>query len=91
MPGYKGFEDPSFVISAEDARRLSRKPNVIFVDTRNYWKYRKGHIPGALNLELYAFHWVDTSGEGIRAFSKEKGMLFECLGIEADTKVHLSK
>lgn len=71
----------------EEARRLVGKSDVIFVDTRNYWKYVKGHIPGAYNLELYAFHWVDTSPQGIGVFAKEMGMLFGSLGVRLGTTV----
>ncbi len=81
MPNYKGYANPSLVISVEEARKLMSEPDVIFIDTRNYWKYAKGHIPGAFNLELYAFHWMDTSKEGIEAFAREMGMLFGSLGI----------
>lgn len=80
-------ESSSLVISAEEAKKLLGKSEVVFIDTRNYWKYAKGHIPGAFNLELYAFHWIDTSKEGIRAFAKEMGMLFGSLGIDSKTEV----
>jgi len=80
-------ESSSLVISVEEAKKLLGKPEVVFIDTRNYWKYAKGHIPGAFNLELYAFHWIDTSKEGIRAFVKEMGMLFGSLGIDSKTEV----
>ncbi|HYB03196.1 MAG TPA: sulfurtransferase [Nitrososphaerales archaeon] len=87
MPNYKGYENPSLVISVEEARKLMGKPDVIFIDTRNYWKYAKGHIPGAFNLELFAFHWVDTSREGMKAFVKEMQMLFGSLGISPKSSV----
>ncbi len=63
------------------------KPDVIFIDTRNYWKYAKGHIPGAFSLELFAFHWVDTSSEGMKAFAKEMRMLFGSLGISPRSSI----
>ena len=47
----------------------------------------KGHIPGAFNLELYAFHWVDTSKDGIRAFARRMRMLFGSFGIGEKTTV----
>jgi thiosulfate/3-mercaptopyruvate sulfurtransferase len=85
--GYKGYEDNSLVVSVEEASRLQSKRNVVFVDTRNYWKYVRGHIPGAFNLELYAFHWVDTSRRGINAFVKEMEMLFGSFGIDSQKEV----
>jgi thiosulfate/3-mercaptopyruvate sulfurtransferase len=87
MPSYKGFPDDSLVISVDEAGKLVKNPDVVFIDTRNYWKYVKGHIPGAFNLELYAFHWVDTSKDGMRAFAKQMKMLFGSLGISEKTVV----
>ena len=87
MPNYKGYKNPSLVVSAEEARSLLNKPDVIFIDTRNYWKYAKGHIPGAYNFELYAFHWIDTTIEGIKAFTKQMAILFAALGVTRKTVV----
>jgi len=75
------------IVSVDEASRLYTKSGVMFIDTRNYWKFEKGHIPGAFNLELYAFHWIDTSKEGVRAFVKQMQMLFRSLGINNDTEV----
>ncbi|HZW55641.1 MAG TPA: rhodanese-like domain-containing protein [Nitrososphaerales archaeon] len=78
---YKGYADLCLVISVEAARSLLNRSDVIFIDTRNYWKYVKGHIPGAFNLELYAFHWIDTSKRGIDAFLKQMEFLFSSVGV----------
>jgi len=87
LPNYKGYADSSLIVSPEEAWKLLGKAEVIFVDTRNYWKYEKGHIPGVFSLELYAFHWIDTSKEGIEAFAKQMRMLFGSLGIGPKTSV----
>jgi thiosulfate/3-mercaptopyruvate sulfurtransferase len=89
MPGesYKGYADPSHVVSVDEAATFVGRKDVVFVDTRNYWKYVKGHIPGAVNLELYAFHWVDTSREGVRAFAKQMVGLLGALGIDNEKQV----
>lgn len=84
---YKNYPDDSLVISVEESAKLLKKRNIIFIDTRNYWKYVKGHIPGAYNLELYAFHWVDTSKKGIAAFAKQMEILFRSYGIGKDSIV----
>ncbi len=84
---YKGYSEPSLVVSVDQASKLMGKSDVIFIDTRNYWKYAKGHIPGAFNLELYAFHWIDTSSEGISAFAKQMQMLFRSIGLEPRKRV----
>jgi len=84
---YKGYADPSRIISVEEASTLVGRQDVVFVDTRNYWKYATGHIPGAVNLELYAFHWIDTSVEGLQAFGREMVMLLGAFGIDNDQQV----
>jgi thiosulfate/3-mercaptopyruvate sulfurtransferase len=84
---YKGYSEQSLVVSVDQASKLVGKNDVIFIDTRNYWKYVKGHIPGAFNLELYAFHWVDTSKQGISAFAKQMQMLFRSIGLDPRKRV----
>lgn len=84
---YKGYADDSLVISVEESSKLLQKENVVFIDTRNYWKYAKGHIPGAYNFELYAFHWIDTSKKGIEAFVKQMQMLLRSFGIDKRKQV----
>jgi thiosulfate/3-mercaptopyruvate sulfurtransferase len=79
---YKGFPDPSRVVSVDEASALSADGQTVFVDTRNYWKYAEGHIPGAVNLELYAFHWVDTSKEGLEVFAAQMSRLLGAYGID---------
>ena len=84
---YKGYTEPSLVVSVDQASKLAGNDDVIFIDTRNYWKYVKGHIPGAFNLELYAFHWVDTSREGISVFARQMQMLFRSIGLDSHKRV----
>ncbi len=61
--------------------------DVVFVDTRNYWMYAEGHIPGAVDLELYAFHWFDTSREGLETFAAEMSKLLGSYGIDNQKQV----
>jgi thiosulfate/3-mercaptopyruvate sulfurtransferase len=84
---YKGYPDPSHVVSVEEALKLMKDKSVVFVDTRNYWKYVKSHIPGAVNLELYAFHWFDTSEAGLETFAREMAQLFGAYGIDDKKQV----
>jgi thiosulfate/3-mercaptopyruvate sulfurtransferase len=85
--GYKGFSNPSLVTTVDEASSLIDREDVILVDTRNYWEYAKGHVPGSHNLELYAFHWVDTSTSGLAAFARQMEMLFSSIGISHTKKV----
>ena len=84
---YKGFPDPSRIVSVEEASKLLGDEGVVFVDTRNYWKYAKGHVPGAVNLELYAFHWFDTSREGLETFARQMARLLGAYGIDRRKRV----
>jgi thiosulfate/3-mercaptopyruvate sulfurtransferase len=84
---YKGYPDPSHIISFDEASKLLKDRDTVFVDTRNYWKYVKGHIPGAVNLELYAFHWFDTSREGLETFAREMAQLLGAYGINNKKQV----
>ncbi|MHB8567528.1 MAG: sulfurtransferase [Nitrososphaerales archaeon] len=87
MKAYKGYRNPELVISVDGASRMINNKDVIFVDTRNYWKYAKGHIPGAHNFELYAFHWIDTSRKGLQAFVKQMEFLVSSIGVEDGKQV----
>ena len=84
---YKGYPNPSLVVSVDEASKIYKKSDILLIDTRNYWKYAKGHIPGAFNFELYAFHWIDTSREGINLFAKQMVSLFSALGVNDETRV----
>jgi thiosulfate/3-mercaptopyruvate sulfurtransferase len=82
-----GSPDLPLLTTVEEASKLLNTKDVLFIDTRNYWKYAEGHIPGAQNLELYAFHWVDTSKSGLEAFTKQMTMLFSSVGVDSTKRV----
>lgn len=51
------------------------------VDTRPFSSYAESHIPGAVNIELMQFHWIDTSKRGIDQFNKQAKVLLSNIGI----------
>lgn len=51
------------------------------VDTRPFSSYAESHIPGAVNIELMQFHWIDTSKEGISQFNKQANALLSNIGV----------
>jgi len=57
------------------------------IDTRSYKEYSEGHIPGAVNLDLFAFHWIDTSIPGIEAFNSQTKQILSFVGVSNDKKV----
>jgi thiosulfate/3-mercaptopyruvate sulfurtransferase len=61
--------------------------NLLVVDTRSYAEYSKDHIPGAVNLDLFSFHWIDTSKEGISSFNVQMKKIFSMAGIDQKKKI----
>ncbi|HJS82502.1 MAG TPA: rhodanese-like domain-containing protein, partial [Nitrososphaera sp.] len=71
----------SLVISADQLRSMLGNRNVLIIDTRPFASYSESHIPGAVNIDLMQFHWIDTSREGIAQFNKQMRILLSNVGI----------
>jgi thiosulfate/3-mercaptopyruvate sulfurtransferase len=65
----------------------SKRKKMVIVDVRNFADYIHGHIPGAINVDLMHFHWIDTSSNGISQFNKQTRILFSNLGLAKDMRV----
>ena len=63
------------------------QPRLILVDTRAFNEYAQGHIPGAVNIDLMQFHWLDTTKQGIIQFNKQMKLLLNYLGIDSSSHV----
>lgn len=74
-------------ITVSDLAKTLKDPNLILVDTRSYKEYSVEHIPGAVNLDLFYYHWSDTSKEGMKAFDMEMQKLLSYVGIATEKKV----
>ncbi len=74
-------------IAAAQLERLLADPNLVLVDCRSFQKYCKGHIPGAVNLDLFAFHWFDTTKKGIETFNEQARQLLSFAGVDSTKKV----
>ena len=75
------------LISTLDLNSIRNETNVLIVDTRSFGEYSKGHIPGAVNLDLFAFHWFDTTSDGIESFNKQTQKLLSFIGVSSEKKV----
>ena len=75
------------LISTIELNSILNDSDVIIVDARSFNEYSKGHIPGSVNLDLFAFHWVDTTKDGIENFNRQTQMLLSFLGVTPDKKV----
>lgn len=74
------------LITTTDLAKELGDPNLVLVDTRSYKEYSQGHIPGAVNLDLFAFHWFDTSKEGLQSFNEQSKKILSFIGITELTK-----
>ncbi|NJK78282.1 MAG: sulfurtransferase [Nanoarchaeota archaeon] len=75
------------IISTTDLNSILDDSNVIIADTRSFKEYSEGHIPSAVNLDLFAFHWIDTTKEGIENFNSQTQNLLSFLGVTPEKKV----
>jgi len=75
------------LISITELDSILNDPKILIIDTRSFKEYSEGHIPGAVNLDLFAFHWIDTTKEGIQNFNKQAEMIFSFVGISSEKKV----
>ena len=75
------------IISTSELDSILNDSKTLIIDTRSFKEYSEGHIPGAVNLDLFAFHWIDTSKEGIENFNKQTQMLLSFAGVTEEKKV----
>ena len=75
------------IISTSELESKLEEPNLLVIDTRSFKEYSDGHIPGSVNLDLFAFHWIDTTKEGIQNFNKQTETLFSFVGASTEKKI----
>jgi thiosulfate/3-mercaptopyruvate sulfurtransferase len=75
------------IISTDTLNSILDDPNLILADTRSFKEYSEAHIPGAVHLDLFAFHWIDTTKQGIEGFNKQAKSLLSFLGVTSEKKI----
>ena len=75
------------LISTSELNSILDDPNLILADTRSFKEYSEGHITGAVHLDLFAFHWIDTTKQGIENFNNQSKSLLSFLGVTPEKKV----
>lgn len=75
------------LIQTNDLREILDNSRLLIIDARSYKEYAEGHIPGAVNLDLFSFHWFDTSAEGISQFDIQAKKLLSFAGVTSKKKV----
>ena len=75
------------IISTDELHSILTDSNLIIADTRSFKEYSEDHIPGAVHLDLFAFHWIDTTKEGIENFNSQTRSILSFLGVTPEKKV----
>ena len=75
------------IISTTELDAVLKDSKTLIIDTRSFKEYSEGHIPGSVNLDLFAFHWIDTSKDGIENFNRQTQMLLSFAGVTTEKKV----
>ncbi len=75
------------LISTTNLNLILNNSNILIIDTRPFSEYSEGHIPGSVNLDLFAFHWIDTTKEEIQIFNKQAEMIFSFVGVSPEKRV----
>jgi len=75
------------LISTTELEKIIDDPNLILIDTRSFQEYSRGHITNAVNLDLFSFHWIDTSQDGISSFNEQFTKIFSRIGISEGKNV----
>jgi thiosulfate/3-mercaptopyruvate sulfurtransferase len=75
------------LITTTELEKILSNPDLLLIDARSFKEYSQGHIPGAINLDLFAFHWIDTSKQGIEAFNNQAQKILSFVGITNEKKV----
>lgn len=75
------------IIQTKELEQILNESNLVLIDTRSYKEYSENHILGAINLDLFAFHWFDTSKKGIENFNSQTTDLLSFVGITNEKKV----
>ena len=78
---------PDMLISTKDLNVIYENPDVLIIDTRSFSEYLQGHIPNSVHLDLFAFHWIDTTPDGIKNFNKQTETLFSFAGMTDQKKI----
>ncbi len=78
----KGYDNPQLIISAGELKDSLNDKTVCIVDTRPAHEYTRGHIPGALHLDLFGLSLINTSQETYNTFMWMIAYLFQQRGID---------
>lgn len=70
------------IIQTHELEKIIENVNTLIIDCRSFKEYSVEHLPNSVNMDLFAFHWIDSSTEGLKSFEKQTIMLFSNAGID---------
>src|SRR6267143_5866909 len=73
------------VTSVEELQKF--RDETTLIDARPRKNYEKQHIRGAVNVDLYIYHWSDTTAGGLKAFADQLTKIFVWAGVRDDGRV----
>jgi len=74
-------------ISTQDLEKIHQDNSVLILDARSYKDYSAGHIPGSVSLDLFSFHWADTSQKGLVSFGEHMRKILSYAGVDENKKI----
>ena len=74
-------------ISTQDLEKIYQDNSVLILDARSYKDYSAGHIPGSVSLDLFSFHWADTSQKGLVSFGEHMRKILSYAGVDENKKI----
>ena len=74
-------------ISTQDLEKIYQDNSVLILDARSYKDYSKAHIPSAVSLDLFSFHWADTSEKGLISFGEHMRKILSYAGVDENKKI----
>ena len=74
-------------ISTQELEKIYQDDSVLILDARSYKDYSNGHIPGAVSLDLFSFHWADTSEKGLISFGEHMRKILSYAGVDENKKI----
>ena len=75
------------ILSTKELDKILGDQNLLLIDTRSFKEYSEGHIEEAVHLDLFSFHWIDTSKQGIESFNTQILKFFSSVGISDERKI----
>lgn len=75
------------MIQIEEAQELFGSGTAVFIDTREEWDYRAGHIKGAVNIPLVEF---DARIDSLKDLPGDKVLITYCDGTECSSSIEFA-